>query len=341
MRKLLPRLTLLIVLVIGGLPMAAPAKDKARPLAKEETGVSERGILWQDPVDIESRNLFYGPGGKDHEPGGTFTFVAEDLEGTNPKFDVRDQDGVKWKVKLGSEARPETVASRFVWAAGFFTNEDYFVENLRVEGLPKHLKRGQSMVAPDGSLHNVRLKRHLKGEEKMGTWSWRRDPFTGTPELNRLRVMMALINNWDLKDDNNAIYKMDGYSEPIYLISDLGASFGTTGYIRSLQRSRGNLKSYEHSKFISHITPDYVDFRAPSRPTWLELSNPPAFLRRVHLEWIGKDIPRADAKWMGQLLNRLSPDQIRDAFRAAGYSPQEVEGFAHVVKGRIDELNAL
>jgi hypothetical protein len=54
-----------------------------------------------------------------------------------------------------------------------------------------------------------------------------------------------------------------------------------------------------------------------------------------------KDIPRTHAKWLGRLLGRLSAQQIRDCFRAAGYSPEEVEGFARVVQGRIADLNQL
>jgi len=61
----------------------------------------------------------------------------------------------------------------------------------------------------------------------------------------------------------------------------------------------------------------------------------------VDLEWIGRHIPRADAKWIGSELAKLSPQQIRDAFRAGGYSPEEVEGFARVVESRIAELNQL
>ena len=34
---------------------------------------------------------------------------------------------MKWRVKLGVEARPETVASRLVWAVGYYANEDYFL----------------------------------------------------------------------------------------------------------------------------------------------------------------------------------------------------------------------
>ena len=310
------------------------------------SGPRATAILWREPTDIASRNLLYGAGGEDHQPHGPFTFIEEDLKGSNPKFDIRDQDGVKWRVKLGAEARPEVAASRLVWAVGYFTNEDYFVEDLHVQDMPPHLHRGQNLVAADGSVHNVRLKRSAKGQEKLGIWQWGSNPFTGTRELNGLRVMMALINNWDLKDSNNAVYQEkhnDGSTTPeqVYLVSDLGASFGTTGFVLSHEKSRGNLSAYDHSGFIGNRTPDYVDFKAPSRPALIETFNPSVFIHRVDLGWIGRHIPRADAKWIGQLLGRLSPDQIRDAFRAAGYSPQEAQKFAAIVQSRIAELNML
>ena len=52
-----------------------------------------------------------------------------EFTGRSPKdkFTVRDAQGGKWKIKLGDEARPETVATRFVWAVGFHTDEDYFL----------------------------------------------------------------------------------------------------------------------------------------------------------------------------------------------------------------------
>ncbi len=94
------------------------------------------GILWSQPDDIATRDLYNGPGGDAHQPHGPYTFVEEDPDGTSPKYIVRDRDDVKWTVKLGLEARPETVASRLVWAAGYFANEDYFLPELKVEGVP-------------------------------------------------------------------------------------------------------------------------------------------------------------------------------------------------------------
>ena len=54
-----------------------------------------------------------------------------------------------------------------------------------------------------------------------------------------------------------------------------------------------------------------------------------------------KAVPVVNAEWIGALLARLTPQQIRDAFRAAGYQPAEVDGFAKVVKKRIVALNHL
>jgi hypothetical protein len=69
--------------------------------------------------------------------------------------------------------------------------------------------------------------------------------------------------------------------------------------------------------------------------------NPVALVIHLRLRWIGQHIRRSDAKWVGQLLARLSPDQIRDAFRAAGHSPQKVDAFTSLVRERIAQPNKL
>jgi hypothetical protein len=302
------------------------------------------GQLWQDPADLESRDLLYGSGGKnDAPPPGPFQFVKEDLNGTNPKFTVTDANGAKWKVKLGAEARPETVATRFVWAAGYFVDEDYFVPKAQITEVPKHgLKRLKGLISSDSTVTAVRFERQDKTEKKDGRWSWKMNPFAGSREWNGLRVMMAVLNNWDLKDENNTVYKAKGAkdSAEIYEVSDLGASFGTTNLVPGHEKSRGNLQAFEHSHFIKRKTRTTVDFATPGRPAFPAMLNPWEF-SRIKLEWIGRDIPRADAKWIGLILSRLSPSQIRDAFRSADYSPAEVERFSQVVERRIAELNAL
>jgi hypothetical protein len=98
----------------------------------------------------------------------------------------------------------------------------------------------------------------------MGNWEWDDNPFVGTKELNGLRVMMALMNNWDLKTDNNTILEIGG-RELRYLVSDLGGTFGKTG--SSFTRSKGDMKDYAQSGFIKEISRVKVDFVLKSRTT--------------------------------------------------------------------------
>lgn len=308
----------------------------------DATGGKFTVILWKDPVNIESRDLFYGSGGKSHQPHGELTFIKEDTGGSNPKYVVKDASGVKWKIKLGTEARPETVAARFVWAAGYFADEDYFLPKVVIKNVPTNLKRGRKLFAHDGTVHDVRFERP-SADEKAGIWRWRHQPFRDTREFNGLRVLMAVINNWDLKDVNNGVYERPGEHDTpqrIYMVTDLGATFGSAGRRICIQSSKGNLPEYERSKFIRKIKSEEVDFNVPARPTLL-LSFRLNIFYRLRMTWIGHHIPREDARWMGRILGRLSPKQIRDAFRAAAYDAGTVEAFARVVEDRIAQLNEL
>lgn len=329
-----PECRAVLLLLVCACSVAWPA---AKPAKVPVTG--GKAVLWQEPSNWDTRDLYYGPGGRHHEPRGPYKFVKEDMDGTQAKFVVTDGEGVKWKLKLGLEVRPETAASRLVWAVGYFAAEDYFVRDIRVAGMPQKLHRGQKEVGADGTMHNVRLKREAEGVKKLGTWAWDHSEFTGTREWNGLRTLMAVINNWDLKDVNNAVYRVG--DQRIYMVSDLGACFGTAGRTWPPERAKDNLYEYSRSKFIREMNRDTVDFQVPARPQFVLLVDPKAYVQRVRLENLGKDVPRADARWLGQLLAKLAPGQIRDAFRAAGYSPEEVEALADVVSQRIGALTAL
>ena len=188
-----------------------------------------------------------GPAAKSTSRPGSSRSSKKTRKALPPKFEIVDEQGVRWKAKLGEETKSETAATRLVWAAGYFTDEDYYLPELRVEKMPK-LNRGNKFVSADGVVHGVRLERSVKGQKKSGNWSWFKNPFVGTKELNGLRIMMALINNWDLKEINNAIYEEKGEGRR-YVVSDLGATFGETG--NPLTRSKSNLKDYRGTKIHS------------------------------------------------------------------------------------------
>jgi len=326
-----------LMLALAALPVGVTAQNKDAGAVKADAGnLPDR--IWRDPGVMTSLDLRYGAGGKARapDPRHAFTFVSEDPLATSPKFDVADGQGVEWKVKLGQESQSETAAARFLWAAGYFTDEDYYMAELTVKRLPT-LRRGQEFVSSGGIVHGARLERKPATVKKVGNWDWFDNPFLGRRELNGLRVMMSLLNNWDLKKVNNSIYLVDGQRH--YVVSDVGATFGKTG--NELKRSRDVPDDYEDSKFIAKVTPDSIDLVLHTRPFFLGAVDVPNYRERTKMEEITKHIPRADAKWLGQRLSKLTDDQIRDGFRAAGYEAGDVEILTRTIRQRIAALEAL
>jgi len=293
-------------------------------------------VIWQDRGDISVLNLVAGSGGKAHEPGNQFKFIKESTSGTSPKFNVEDENGITWKVKLGEEVRSETAATRLLWAVGYFVDDSYYRPQIHVQGMAR-LARGQKFVSGD-TVTSVRLERERQTgqsgqiDDAKG-WSWYENPFDGTREFNGLKVMMALLNLWDLKQVNNG--SLDGQ----YQVDDLGASLGRTG--NSFTRSKGVMKDYASTKFIENVTPTHVDFVMHSRPFILSIFHFPNYRFRTRMESVVKRIPIADARWIGNQLGQLTIEQIRDSFRVAGFSPDEVAGYTRVLMQRIAELKKL
>src|SRR5207245_9368209 len=216
------------------------------------------------------------------------------------------------------------------------------VPRMRADDMATELGRGKACVAMGGEVSQVRLQRDQGEGKKVGNWNWKKNPFKKTREFNGLRIMMALISNWDLKDENNAIYEDQHNPETkLYEVSDLGSSFGMSGKSYTDSLSKNNLPAYRRSKFISKVTSDYIDFNFPTHPPFFYIFDLPLFISKLRMHWVGKHVPRADAKWVGSLLAQLSPEQIRDAFRAAGYSPEQVEAYANAVEARIAQLTKL
>ena len=333
-------------------PPTSPKAERPESAEKEKKADNDRPVnaaelhnpsIWHDPGNIASLDLFYGQGGRKGMPVPPFLFESEDHSGTNPKFDVRDSNGKKWRVKLGEEARPEVVASRLLWATGYYVNDDYVLATADIQNLQIH--RGASLVK-DGRVAEARFARKPAGQKKIGIWKWKENPFTGTREFNGLRVMMAVMNSWDLKDVNNAVFEDSRTGKDLLLMSDVGATFGTNGLSWTRARSKGNIESFKDSKFIEKTTDSTVSFGTPKPPTGrliatLGIGEAKDYSNRVGMEWIGKDIPRQDARWIASLLKQLSHQQLVDAFRAGHFPPDQIDAYVELVESRIQDLSSL
>ncbi|MCG3161745.1 MAG: hypothetical protein JMDDDDMK_02954 [Acidobacteria bacterium] len=290
-----------------------------------------QAVLWSEPADIECRDLFYGAGGPDGapDPSAPFTFVRRSKSGTQKKIIVKDNRDREWTVKFGLEARPETTATRIVWAAGYHVDQDYFVPQARIVG------------AESFDARNVRFERRDDGYKEIGKWQWSKNPFVGTRELEGLKILMALLNNWDLKSKNNDIVirkKKPGTS--IYYVADLGATFGRTGtFINNVPlfadwpavasfspgKAKGDPHAFSDENFIKAVHGDVVVFDH----------------RRLRGQKALKGISVESARWMGCLLGRLSDQQLTDAFRAGGFNATETSLFLLTLRARIRQLQSL
>lgn len=235
------------------------------------------------------------------------TFIEEKKGGYSTKYRVRDAAGNEWIAKIGKEAQPDTSANRLLWAIGFETEIAYLVPHLNIEG--------------KGSFDNVRLEARPKNIDRSGVWKWEENPFIGKPEFKALKIMMLMINNWDMKDANNEILATSegGDQRLLYIISDLGGTFGKTGGV--ISRSRNKPSDYVKSDFIEGVKGEVIDFKYGGKN------------KRLF-----ENLTTNNARWLSILLARLTDEQIKDAFRAANYSDEQVNTLATAFRGRIDEL---
>jgi hypothetical protein len=300
----------LIVLLIPSIEigLAKSKKKKATP-----TGTP---VLWRKPNDIASRDLFLGPGGAGMRPNlRHITFIKEEKGGYSKKYRVRDASGHEWVVKIGKEAQSETSAIRLLWGVGYLTEVNYLVPRVTIPG--------------KGTFTNARFEARPEEWDRVGEWKWKSNPFTSTPEYQGLKIMMALINNWDLKDSNNVMVQVNTNrgNELRYIISDLGATFGhasTTPIFWRITRSRNSPKNYAKSDFLEKVKGNRVVLHFGGKNRGLM-----------------KDITVDDAIWMGNWLAQLSDQQVKDAFRAANYTPDQIDLLTRVVRARTNELLSL
>jgi hypothetical protein len=307
----------LALTLIFALALPAHAVQKGKKKKELPRGTP---VLWRNPGNVSALDLFHGPGGRAMRPDlARLTFIEEEEGGYSKKYRVRDGKGRVWVAKVGEEAQPETAATRLLWAAGYMPEITYLAPRVTIPG--------------KGTFENVRFEARPESVKRHGEWRWEQNPFAGTRELQGLKIMMALIENWDLKDSNNRILAVSGArgAELRYVVSDLGATFGKTGgqnspmdLIRQVKGSRNEPEDYAGDRFVEGVEGGHV---------------------KLHFSGKNSDLMRgisvADARWLGGLLSRLSDRQLADAFRAANYGLAEVRLLSAEVRRRINELAGL
>lgn len=268
--------------------------------------------LWEEPTDLERRDLFLGVGGSKNapDPDELYEFKEEKAVGTQPGYDVKDSKGRDWSVKLGSEARPEVAVSRLVWAIGYHQPSTYYLARWTL------VRDGKKIPQEGGRFR-------LDDTKKLDEWSWRKGPFLYTRQLSGLFVVMVMVNNWDIKSQQNAVYRLKGDApgpREQYMIKDLGASLGRSAW--PVGGTKADPAGFDEEPFIESVEGNRVHFAFQG--SWLE----PQLLR---------SITPADVRWTAELLSRLTPRQWSDAFRSAGFGDVEARRFIARLQQKVDE----
>lgn len=311
-------------MAIATLIYTCPATADGGPQAANTA--TAPALLWRDPSPIAERDLRWGSGSAARAPKPPFTFVEEDLGGSQPKVTVTDAGGVTWDVKFGIEVSSELASNRIVWALGYLVEEMYYVPSGNIQGVTA-LKRAAKQIAPDGRFTRGRFRRvdpALRRTEV--SWTFQQNPFTGTRELSGLVVLMNLICNWDIdKALNNRVLLATlptGATERWFIVSDLGATFGKMGGSMG-QKTKWNLKDYIAEDFIERVHEG-----------------------KLHLDYEGfeskglGEVPLDHGRWFAGLTSQLTAAQLRVAFETAGATSQEVDGYAKRLASKIAELQA-
>jgi hypothetical protein len=264
--------------------------------------------MWE-PINISERDLYWGPGGQQMQPVlADSKYIGRQTSGNNLKHRIKDGAGREWVAKIADESQPETAAVRLLWGIGYKTEINYLVPKLEITKI--------------GNYRNARFEARPDHIKRLDRWSWTDNPFLGTNEFEGLKIMMAMFNNWDLKDENN-ITLQDG-DMLYFVISDLGASFGKLAkesYSRS-GRSVNKPEHYAGSNFIKQVRNGVIEFDY-----------------RGQAEYLVKGIKVEHGRWLAELLLQLSDKQIEDAFRAAHYKDEDIKLLAQAFKARINELD--
>ena len=296
---------------------SAAACAKAKRPALQPSAPVPGAVLWVEPTDLPSRDLFYGPWGKQNapNPADTFTLVETKHSGVNLGMTVKDSQDREWSVKtpypggLDSEAPVEVAVSRLLSAVGYPQPPVYFLPAFRL----KDDLGTRDMVGGRFRLKDARLTDE-------GEWRWEENPFIGTKPYQGLQVILMMFNSTDLKNSNITLYhrRYGDLVEQWYAVPDLGAALGD--YDRFTPR-KNNANAFEKTAFINGVSNGYVDFAYKG---W-------------YRPFVEGRISPADVQWASALLGRLSDRQWNDAFRAAGYEPEVAARFIRRMKAKIAE----
>jgi len=331
--------TTAFVAIIFFLFLLLPPHDLQHVSVSERKDFLRKASIWHK-MNIPSANLLLGPQSEisvtpEAEVSCVYVEEPPSRVGFSPKFRCRLLDsGEVVRIKFSNrETVAEVAGSRLLWALGFYTDDVYSVQ-LRCFGCPEKnpAHPGKNEARVERLITDAMMERTYNGSEIVQYsdqgWSWKEleairaesSPEKKT-EIDALKLVAALMQHTDSKrsqqrlgcDSSNLIWS-NGFpdcTESRLMIQDLGETFG------------------EGSSTIDTLSAMY--FKGWSQtPVWSQdreneerKKNASMRMCFANLKSAGNDglfdpaISDDGRMFLGNLLEKLSDQQIHDLFKAS------------------------
>ena len=285
--RLVPPAVLIVVIVLMTSCAQPIITSGARSPEAQPSAPLEQ--LWNEPQDLERRNLVWGSADPKQAPPMDVEYQVqkEDKGGYSNGFDVVGPDGRAWDIKIGKEAQTEIVVSRILWALGYHQPTLYYMTGWKLAG----------EWEGEGEPARFRLQ---SDHESDGEWAWLENPFHGARAFHGLIAINLLLSNWDFKTSNNRLYSVPSPAGPArwFVVQDLGASLGGTAWPIG---TRNDIERFETQHFVAAAGGELqFDYRGRHRDVF-------------------ERVTAGDVIWACRLLDRISDRQWTDIFKAAAY----------------------
>jgi hypothetical protein len=313
-------------------PAASSAGEKrsfSKLSPKARLAAIRRAQVWTS-TDVASKDMKKGPTAADgFAPNALLTcaYRDRDMSGRTPKFTCELAPGDEIKVKYGAdngEVYAEVAATRLLWALGFGADRVYPVR-VACEGCSTdpHSQKGPTTdkVVFDPAAVERKMKGAAMEVSTDSGWSWPeldevRAADGGAPQVQReaLKLLAVFLQHGDNKPAQQRLVcasetdEEDGGEcrEPWMIIQDLGVTFGRANLFNRGGTGSVNFEEWSETPVWTNA-PSCIANLAPSQSGTME--NP-------HISDAGR-------KFLGDLLLKLSGQQLRDLFETARFAERK------------------
>jgi hypothetical protein len=294
-------------------------------------------------------DLKTGPTGpRAFAPGQTVDcdYVDKSLNGKSPKFSCLIAPDDEVKVKYGAdngEVYAEVAATRLLWALGFAADAMYPVI-VNCHGCPpkfvgKPTKDKAPVIVNPATIERKMPGHAIETKEDSG-WEWPEldqvDESAGgatRAQRDALKLLAALLQHTDNKAAQQRIVcpKADGdaaaaatCAAPLMMINDMGLTFGHANAFNANSPGSVNFEEWSHTK------------------VWAEARGCQAELKKSMTGTLDHPvISEAGRKFLSDLLQQLTDQQLRDLFEVARFparSGHSVDEWVAAFKAKRDEI---